>query len=181
MIKFATIIIIGGILGALMGYYGKCTSGSCPLTANPYRGAIYGILMATLLVFVLPKTNSGKLPSSKRKEDLMVLQLEKQVDFKDQVLESSGVCLVDFFSHNCPPCRMLDPTIKQLGQEYNGKAKIIQLDVDRVPELAGQFGITGIPAVLFFKDGREVQRLVGLRSKAEYSQLLDSLIDTNDQ
>ena len=181
MIKFATIIIIGGILGALMGYYGKCTSGSCPLTANPYRGAIYGILMATLLVFVLPKTNSGKLPSSKRKEDLMVLQLEKQVDFKNQVLESSDVCLVDFFSHNCPPCRMLDPTIKQLGQEYNGRAKIIQVDLDQIPELAGRFGITGIPAVLFFKDGREVQRLVGLRSKAEYSQLLDGLIDTNDQ
>jgi len=180
MIKFATIIIIGGILGALMGYYGKCTSGSCPLTANPYRGAIYGILMATLLAFALPKTDSGKLPSNRKKESTMVIQLEKQADFKNQVLESSGVCLVDFFSHNCPPCRMLDPTIKQLGLEYNGNAKIIQVDVDQVSELAGQFGITGIPAVLFFKDGQEVQRLVGLRSKSEYIQLLDSLIDTND-
>jgi len=181
MIKFAVIIIIGGILGALMGHYGKCTSGSCPLTANPYRGAIYGILMATLLVFALSKTDSSKLPSNKRKENSMVLQLEKEVDFKNQVLESSDVCLVDFFSHSCPPCRMLEPTIKQLGQEYDGKAKIIQVNLDQVPELARQFGINAIPAVIFFKNGKEVQRIVGLRSKAEYSQLLDSLIDTDGQ
>jgi thioredoxin 1 len=84
--------------------------------------------------------------------------------------------LVDFYSNSCPPCRQLAPTVEQLAEEYEGRAVVCKVNVEKAQALARQYGIQGIPAVLFFKQGQETQRLVGLRPKSAYEQVLDRLV-----
>lgn len=101
-------VLIGGSIGTVLGYFGKCSSGSCPLTANPYRGAIYGAVMGALLVSVLSQTPKNA------EENSNIVHINSEPDFKAQVLDASGIFLVDLFSNRCPPCRVLAPTISSL-------------------------------------------------------------------
>jgi len=164
-------VIIGGAIGALLGYFGKCSSGMCPLTANPYRGAIYGAVMGALLASVFsPKPRE-------RTESSNIVHIRSGADFKTHVLDATGICLVDLFSNRCPPCRILAPTISSLADKYTGRVTVCKVDVDRVPEVAQRYGIRAIPTVLIISNGKEVKRLVGLRTEAEYVALLDKLTD----
>jgi thioredoxin 1 len=165
-------LLIGGGLGAVMGYFGKCTSGACPLTANPWRGAFVGALMGGLFAFSAGSSRSNAGVGG----DHAALQIGGDADFDREVLKADKPVLVDFYSDSCGPCRMLAPTIEKLAKEYEGRALVYKVDVTRLPQLAGRYGIQGIPAVLFFKEGKEVGRLVGLRSQREYAQALDRLV-----
>ena len=179
-------IIIGGGIGMLMGYFGKCTSGMCPLTANPFRGAIIGALLGSLLSLSLsckqsevPEITSKSASSvTDKAEQETVIHVNNEADFKKYVLEAQLPCLADFFSDSCPPCRMLAPTIKTLADKYKEKAVICKVSLDYVETrgLAQQYRIMGIPTVLFFDNGKETQRLVGLNSENAYAHVLDEMI-----
>ena len=164
-------VLIGGSIGAVLGYFGKCSSGTCPLTANPYRGAIYGAVMGALLALVF-----SRVPKE-AKESSNIIHINSKADFKTRVLDAPGVCLVDLFSNRCPPCRVLAPTISLLADKYAGKIAVCKVDVDRVTAVAQRYGVRAIPTVLIIKNGKEVKRLVGLRTEAEYVALLDKLTD----
>ena len=164
-------VLIGGSIGAVLGYFGKCSSGTCPLTANPYRGAIYGAVMGTLLVSVFSRV------TKEAKESSNIIHINSEADFKTHVLDAPGVCFVDLFSNRCPPCRVLAPTISLLADKYAGKIAVCKVDVDRVTAVAQRYGVRAIPTVLIIKNGKEVKRLVGLRTEAEYVALLDKLTD----
>jgi thioredoxin 1 len=71
---------------------------------------------------------------------------------------------------------MLAPVIEKLAEQYAGRAIVVKVNVDRLPEVAGRYGIQGIPAVLFFHKGEEAERLVGVRPQGAYSEILDKLI-----
>lgn len=164
-------VLIGGSIGAVLGYFGKCSSGTCPLTANPYRGAIYGAVMGALLASAFsPKPRE-------RTESSNIVHIRSRADFKIHVLDTPGICLVDLFSNRCPPCRVLAPTILSLTDKYAGRVTVCKVDVDRVPAVAQRYGIRAIPTVLIISNGKEVKRLVGLRTEAEYVALLDKLTD----
>ncbi len=109
-------VLIGGSIGTVLGYFDKCSSGSCPLTANPYRGAIYGAVMGALLVSVLSQTPKNA------EENSNIVHINSEPDFKAQVLDASGIFLVDLFSNRCPPCRVLAPTISSLADRDGGKS-----------------------------------------------------------
>ena len=94
-------------------------------------------------------------------------------NYEKEVLHSDVPVLVDFWASWCGPCQMLSPVITQLAEEYEGKAKVGKINVDEEPELAARFGIVSIPTVKVFRDGLLRGSLVGLRSKAELSALLD--------
>ena len=89
---------------------------------------------------------------------------------------SQGVTLVDFWASWCGPCKMLAPTIDQLAETYEGKARIAKIDVDAEPNLARRFGVMSIPTVIILKDGVEVDRKVGLLPADTYTNALDNLI-----
>jgi thioredoxin len=97
-------------------------------------------------------------------------------DFEQQVLRSSTPVMVDFWAAWCPPCRLLAPTVEALAVEYQGRVAVAKLDVDANPETAAKYEITGIPAMLFFKDGQVVKTLVGNQPKDEIARVLDSLL-----
>ena len=92
-------------------------------------------------------------------------------NFKEEVLSSCVPVLVDFYATWCGPCRMLAPIVEEIAAETDG-AVIAKVNVDEQPELAQQFGIMSIPTLVFFKEGRVTDTLVGLRDKAAILSLL---------
>ncbi|MDE3045118.1 MAG: thioredoxin [Verrucomicrobiota bacterium] len=75
-----------------------------------------------------------------------------------------GVTLVDFHANWCGPCRMLAPVLEEVAKEVKGRANIGKIDIDSEQKIAGQFQITSVPTLILFKNGKEVNRLVGLRN-----------------
>ncbi|UCD50557.1 MAG: thioredoxin family protein [Phycisphaerales bacterium] len=172
-VQLALGLLIGGSLGAVLGYFGKCSSGTCPLTANPYRGAFIGSLMGGLLAF---SGGSSRPRDEGNESGYAALQIANVADFERLALQAKLPVLVDFYSNSCPPCRQLAPTVEELAEEYAGRAVVCKINVERAPDLAQQYGIQGVPAVVFFKDGEEMQRLVRLQPRSSYTDVLDKLI-----
>lgn len=94
-------------------------------------------------------------------------------NFKEEVLNSDIPVLVDFWATWCGPCRMLAPTIEQIAHEQEGKIKVGKVDVDEQPELASQFGISSIPTIMVFKNGKVTATAVGARPKAMIEGMLE--------
>ncbi len=105
----------------------------------------------------------------------MALQITDS-NFEETVLKSDKPVLVDFWAAWCGPCRMVGPIIDELSEEYEGKAVVGKVDIDSNQQYAAQFGVRNIPTVLVFKNGELVDRKVGVSSKNDYAQALDSLI-----
>jgi len=82
-------------------------------------------------------------------------------DFESEVEKHEGLAVVDFWATWCGPCRMVAPIVEQLATEYEGKAKVLKLDVDTNQRTATKFNIRSIPQILFFKDGKLVDTVVG--------------------
>ena len=96
-------------------------------------------------------------------------------NWKSEVLESEQPVVVDFWAPWCGPCRSLAPTISKLAEEFAGKVKFGKLDTDQNVETPSSFRISGIPAVVFFSGGKEVDRIVGLQPEAKYKAALERL------
>ncbi len=98
------------------------------------------------------------------------------VNFKQEVLESELPCLVDFWAPWCGPCQMVAPIIEQIAQEYQDKLKVCKLNVDEAPKTASEYGIMSIPTLAIFKNGKVVDKAVGVLSKAELELVIKSHI-----
>jgi thioredoxin 1 len=85
--------------------------------------------------------------------------------FETEVLKSPIPVMVDFTAVWCNPCKMLDPVVTQLSQDWNGKVKIFKLDVDENSNIAMQYGVMGVPTLILFVNGSPVQRLSGFQPK----------------
>ncbi|MBN2479438.1 MAG: thioredoxin [Parachlamydiales bacterium] len=90
---------------------------------------------------------------------------------------ASGVTLVDFFAPWCGPCRMLAPVIEEVANDMKGKAKIGKIDIDKEIKLATQFRVSSVPTMVLFKDGKEVDRLVGLRDVEDLKKFIEKELD----
>jgi len=190
-------VLIGGAIGAVVGYFGKCSSGACPLTANPYRGAIYGALVGVLLSSALSTRPKEKAEIPKEKpEGSGIAHIENKSDSNVGVLKANGSflmesltkesflqkvfnyeqnkewkfegklpCIVDFYADWCGPCKMVEPILQELAQEYQGKLNIYRVDTQAQQELATAFGIQSIPSILFVPLNDKPQMAVGALPK----------------
>ena len=86
-------------------------------------------------------------------------------NFEQEVINSDKPVLVDFWAVWCGPCQALAPTIKEIAEEYEGKIKVGKINVDEQKELAQQYGIISIPTLIYFKDGKIEDHIVGLQTK----------------
>jgi len=93
--------------------------------------------------------------------------------FEQEVLKSEKPVLVDFWAEWCGPCRMLTPTIEAVAEKFKETAVVVKLNVDDNPVTAGTFGIRGIPTLIVFKGGKEVERLVGATGKDSISRMIE--------
>ena len=97
-------------------------------------------------------------------------------NFDDKVIGSKLPVVVDFWAEWCGPCRAIGPIVDELATEYSGKAKIGKLNVDTDNQVAAQYGVRSIPALLIFKDGSVANQIVGAVPKEKITELLDSVI-----
>ncbi len=94
-------------------------------------------------------------------------------DTFDAALNSGTRMMVDFWADWCGPCRMLGPVIEDLAGKYAGKAETGKVNVDEEQELAIRYGVMNIPTVIFFKDGKELDRVVGVMPPETFAEILD--------
>ncbi len=97
-------------------------------------------------------------------------------DFKTTVLSSAKPVLVDFWAAWCGPCRMIAPFVEEIAKDYAGKAVVAKMDTDANPQTPMQYGIMGIPTLIIFKNGQEVDRIVGAVPKAAIAKKLDAVL-----
>lgn len=100
-----------------------------------------------------------------------------QDNFDKKVLKSKLPVMVDFFGEWCPPCRLAGPVIEELAKEYEGKMVVGKVDVDQSQELAQKYDVMSIPTVIFFKDGKEVERVVGFPGKEGYEEKIKKMVN----
>lgn len=96
--------------------------------------------------------------------------------FEKEVLQSEKPVLVDFWAAWCAPCRMLAPTVEAVGEQFVESADVVKVNVDESPSTAGAYGIKGIPTLILFKEGQEVERIVGATSKETISRMIEKYL-----
>jgi len=215
-------VVIGGSIGAALGYFGKGYSGSGPLIANPYRGAIYGALAGLLLASVLsalskqrptppqeksaPAKEKTKIPKvspersdavhidSESDSNATVLKenrsglvesltkdsfLQKVFNYeqnKEWKFEGKLPCIIDFYADWCAPCKMVEPILQELAQEYQGKLNIYRIDTQAQQELAAAFGIQSIPSMLFVPLNDKPQMAIGALPKKTLKKAIKEVL-----
>jgi thioredoxin 1 len=98
-------------------------------------------------------------------DKMVEVQYVTESDFQNEVLDADKPVLVDFTAVWCQPCRMVDPIVKQLAQDWDGKVKVVKLDADENPNILMQYGVLGIPTLMLFKSGQVKERVTGYQPK----------------
>src|SRR5215813_4205347 len=102
-------------------------------------------------------------------------------NFESEVLESAQPVLVDFWAEWCGPCKRIAPTVESIAEKYQGRAKVVKLNVDENGTRPSSLGVRGIPTLILFRDGKEVERIVGAPQNAKefLSEMLDKHLPQN--
>ncbi len=174
MLLLIPYLLAGGGIGAALGHFGKCASGTCPLTATWWRGALYGVVLGGLFYFI----SGGSTPAAMNQSTANV-KLIKETVFDAEVIQSSSPVVADFYATWCGPCKILSPRLDQLAGSFTNRIQFVKINVDDAPHLSQNYDIQAIPTLLFFKHGQVVDRIVGLPTEDDLKAHLESFAGTN--
>ena len=176
MTKYVIAILIGGAIGGLMGSRRSCESGTCPLTSNPYTGALYGAVLGFFLISAVfePTTQRASTEDTAMAAttSTLVTEIKNNDEFNQQVLQATVPTLVDLWASWCAPCRAQMPIVEQLAENAGDKARVVKVNVDEAGDIAEKLGVSSIPTLIVFKNGKEVKRFVGVQSAKDLSLAL---------
>lgn len=97
-------------------------------------------------------------------------------NFKEEVLNYKGLVLVDFWATWCGPCQMMGPVVDDLAKQYINKVKVAKMDIDVNSSTPSKYSIMSIPTIIFFKDGKPVEQLMGAQSKEVLKKKMEALL-----
>ncbi len=169
--------LMGGGIGAALGYFGKfgkCSTGTCLLIANWRRGALYGAMSGVVFYFV-----TGVGGSAAMNQSTPNVKHITGAEFEAEVIQSTKPVVVDFYATWCGPCKIQSPRLDELAGSFTNEIKFVKINVDEAPNLSQRFNIQGIPALLFYKNGKVVDSIVGLLPSDALKAHLESLTGTN--
>ena len=151
-----------------------------------FRPRMVWLLLAALIAAgcqdsaapVVEAVGNSQAARSQAGEEGHAAMVANEDNFDTLVLGSDKPVLVDFWAPWCGPCRQMAPVIEELAHEFEGRAVVAKVNTDDNPALAKRYNVTGIPAFIFFKDGREVDRLGGSGTpKEQFAEKLNALIE----
>lgn len=172
VLRFLLPLAIGATLGALLGRTNACVDGSCPLTANPLRGALWGAFLG--LLFALNMGCSPK-PAAEPAKDAdgpsPVHHVSTQAEL-DALTKENKVVAVDFYATWCPPCRTYGPVFEAVARKRADDAAFAKIDIEKGGALAEAFKVKNIPTTVIIRGGEETNRFLGALSEMELEQAL---------
>ncbi|NOX86966.1 MAG: thioredoxin [Chlorobi bacterium] len=137
---------------------------------------LWGSAVVLIILFIISSVKKARLLNEagqkKQSENIIILNDD---NFRKTI--KKGVVLVDFWAPWCTPCRIQNPVISDLADEFNGKASICKLNVDENKKSAMRMNIKNIPNIIIFKDGKPAKQLIGVKSKHTLAKAVDSLLD----
>ena len=132
---------------------------------------IGGLLLLAFVVYgFLAYRRYRNMPDVEPNDRIRILT---EKNFQNQI--GKGVSLVDFWASWCVPCKMMSPVLNETADELNGKASICKLNVEQFPRMASKFKVKGIPTMILFRNGKEIDRFVGVKTKDFLLKQINSL------
>lgn len=171
-------VALGATVGGVMGMGRSCETGACPLTSNPYIGAIYGGVMGFMIASLLNNPARASRPAEEETQTMQtthnanITEISTLEEYQSKVLKSSVPVLVDFWAPWCAPCRAQAPILGAVADQAGERAEVVQVNVDDAPDLARELQVASIPTLVLFQDGKEVRRFVGVQSAKTLSGAL---------
>jgi thioredoxin 1 len=125
---------------------------------------------------LLKRLRGEKSEPAETSENRVELRHLTGEEFDQVVLQSEAPAVVDFWAEWCGPCHMITSAVQQLASEFEGRALVVKLNADDYPEILGRYGIMGIPTLIYFKGGKEVDRVIGLTGYETLKRKLERVL-----
>lgn len=167
LVVYAAIILASGAAGFAWAKLVGCSTGGCPLTATPWRGAVFGMVFGVLGVLtMLPR--AGTAVADGAAESDAIRHPKDAAEFAAMTRPEGGrTVLVDFYADWCGPCQRLAPELARFAEANRGTVDVVKVNVDTHADIAREYGVTSIPAVYLFRAGEVTKQTVGAMNSAE--------------
>lgn len=162
VLVFAAMILGGGLLGFGWAKLVGCPTGGCPLTATPWRGTLFGMVMGGLMAMSSMTSKPAASSAPKLPGEEAIVHIESNEQFRALIAPGTGkTVLVDFYADWCGPCRHFGEILAEFAPKHKDAITVVKVNVDKLTDLDREYKIEVIPTVILFRDGKMEKQSVG--------------------